>query len=51
MSVPLLLFMLCPDQAAATGVSEPGLFVAFVILVGFLVCHRLYTKAAGVKGF
>jgi len=51
MSVPLLLFMLSPDQAAVTGVSQPWLFVAFVMVVGFLVCQRLYTVAAKVEGF
>ena len=51
MSVPLLLFMLSPDQAAVTGVSQPWLFVAFVMLLGFFVCQHLYNKAAKVEGF
>ncbi|MCH2104822.1 MAG: urate hydroxylase PuuD [Planctomycetes bacterium] len=51
MSVPLLLFMLGPGQAAITGVSQPWLFVAFIMLVGFLVTQRLYNVAAKVEGF
>jgi len=51
MSVPLLLYMLSPDQAVATSVDQAWLFVAFVMLVGFGVCARLYNKAAGVSGF
>jgi uncharacterized membrane protein len=51
MSVPLLLFMLSPDQAAVTGVSQPWLFVAFVMVLGFVICDLLYKKAAKVPGF
>ncbi len=50
MSIPLLLFMLSPDQGAILQVSQPWLFVAFVMVVGFLMCHRLYAKAASVGG-
>ena len=51
MSVPLLLFMLSPDQPSVTGVSQPWLFVAFVMILGFFVCQHLYNKAAKVEGF
>ncbi len=51
MSVPLLLFMLSPDQGAVVAVSQPWFFVAFIMLVGFLVTQRLYNVAAKVEGF
>jgi len=51
MSVPLLLFMLSPDQGSVTSVAQPWVFVAFVMIVGFVACDLLYKKAAKVPGF
>jgi len=51
MSVPLLLYMLSPDQSSITGVDQPWLFVAFVMVVGFVICDLLYKKASKVPGF
>lgn len=51
MFVFFLLFMLSSDQGYIIGVDQFWFFVAFVMVLGFVVCDLLYKKAAKVPGF
>lgn len=51
MSVPLLLFMVSVDQAVITSASNPYVWVAVTLAVGWVVTFLLYKKVASVKGF